>query len=319
MDNSLYIQYGKLIRSARNLFASCSTKGERKILNATLRDCGIDDTTLNKMLSGTYVEEEDVTKLYLAVLCFYLNTIMVQKKVEEKKWNYKEMTYDKARSIVDKENGTIKEYAQLIMLLHYYGRPRFERTYYDIKVLDPSLLGKQRGIQIVGEAEQKKKYTDGELVIVNGRRLRRVQKDNPRVKLNPYAQLIVDNSDIIGSRLNTFLNKVGISEEKYHRIESGEYDDLPTMKRILGIMVKYALSKYSINPSSVPVYFPDKKIIDLLAEGKGEAQLYASFFNALENYKEEKHERTGKTRSSQSQNTRKEWGSAYKPVRIGRN
>ena len=83
-------------------------------------------------------------------------------------------------------------------------------------------------------------------------------------------------------------------------------------------MVKYALSKYSINPSSIPVYFPDKKIIDLLSEGKGEARLYTSFFNALENYREEKQERTVKTYSSQSQNTRKEWGSAYKPVVIRR-
>lgn len=318
MEDLAYKQYGKLIRSSRNLFFTCSTKGERKKLNATLRECGVDDTMLNKMLMGTYVEE-DAIKLYMAVLRFYLNAVMIQKNVMVEKWKYKEMSYDKASRILDKEDGTIKEYAQLIMLLHYYGRPRFERTFYDIKVLDPSLLGKHREIKIVGEPKSKEISTEGELVIVNGRRLRKLSKNAAKTMLSPYAQLIVDHSDIIGNRRETFLNKVDISEEKFQMVEHGKCDEIPLIRRILGQMVRYAISKYSINPSSVPLYFPDKRIIDMLMEGKGEAQLYESFFSAVERFRDEKKEEGSKTYGSHSQNTRKEYGSPVKPIRIGRN
>ena len=162
-------------------------------------------------------------------------------------------------------------------------------------------------------------YELGEVVIVNGHKMRKVYKKGHKKSLSEYTQLIVDHSDIIGSRRETFLKNLDISEEKFQLIESGKCDEVPILRRIVGQMVRYAISKYNINPSAIPLYFPDKRIIELLMESKGEAQLYKSFFSAVERYRDEKRERTVKTHSSQSQNTRKEWGSAYKPVRIGRN
>lgn len=296
METAVYKKYGKLVRGAKQLCAVCHSKKQRKAINASLREADFNEATLCNMMAGKYVED-DAIDLYVAVICFYLQLVIDKLEMDPEEWKDMEVSWERACHIVEKLDGSYAEYNHLLNGLSNLVGINLER-----KAL---MSGND--------------YELGEVVIVNGRKMRKVYKKGHKKSLSEYAQLIVDHSDIIGSRHETFLNKVDISEEKFQMIEHGKCDDIPIIRRILGQMVRYAVSKYGINPSSVPLYFPDKRIIDMLMEGKGEAQLYESFFSAVERFRDEKKEEGTKTYGSHSQNTRKEYGSPVKPIRIGRN
>lgn len=296
MEAAVYKKYGKLVRGARQLCAVCHSKKQRKAINASLKEADFNEATLCNMTAGKYVEDDSID-LYVAVICFYLQLVMDKLDIDPEDWNDTDVTWERAYHIVKELDGSYAEYSHLL-----------------------DFLAKLVGINLERKALLSgNDYELGEVVIVNGHKMRKVYKKGHKQSLSEYTQLIVDHSDIIGSRRETFLKNLDISEEKFQLIENGKCDEVPILRRILGQMVRYAISKYNINPSAIPLYFPDKRIIELLMESKGEVQLYKSFFSAVERYRDEKRERTVKTHSSQSQNTRKEWGSAYKPVRIGRN
>lgn len=140
MEESIYKQYGDLIKNARKILVLCSTKKERKSIIEGLRECGIDNVTMSKLVSGLYLEE-DAQDLYISVLCFYLDTIMQKKDVSRDFWNETIMPYDYAVKIINEVSGTISDYSALLDLLKLYGY-----SIGKIKVVDNSLLYRQSGI-----------------------------------------------------------------------------------------------------------------------------------------------------------------------------